>query len=40
MAMEAQLYIDLARYTHILAVAIGFGTASLTDMLVLGSMAR
>ncbi len=30
--MDFQIYIDLARYAHILAVAIGFGAAFLTDM--------
>lgn len=30
--MDTQIYIDLARYSHIVAVAIGFGAAFLTDM--------
>lgn len=38
--MEAQIYIDLASYAHILAVAIGFGAAFLTDMLVLARLGQ
>jgi hypothetical protein len=30
--MDAQIYIDLARFAHIITVAVGFGAAFLTDM--------
>ncbi len=38
--MEPQIYIDLARYAHILAVAVGFGAAFLTDLHVLSRMGK
>jgi hypothetical protein len=38
--MEPQLYIDLARYAHILAVAVGFGAAFLTDMHVIARLGK
>ena len=37
--MDAQVFVDLARYTHIVAVAIGFGAAFLTDMHALRHLA-
>lgn len=38
--MDPQVYIDIARYAHILAVAIGFGAAFLTDMYALARLGQ
>lgn len=37
--MDAQIYVDLVRYAHILVVAVGFGGAFLTDMFALSRLA-
>lgn len=38
--MDAQVFIDAARYAHILAVAIGFGAAFLADYHVISRLGR
>lgn len=38
--MDSQLFIDAARYAHIIAVAIGFGAAFLADYHVVSRLGR
>ncbi len=38
--MDVQIFIDVARYAHILAVAVGFGAAFLTDLHVLSRLGN
>lgn len=38
--MDPQIYIDAARYAHILAVAIGFGAAFLADFHVISRLGK
>jgi hypothetical protein len=40
MTMDPQVFIDLARYAHILSVAIGFGAAFLADFHVISRLGR
>jgi hypothetical protein len=38
--MDPQVFVDLARYAHILSVAIGFGAAFLADFHVISRLGR